>query len=745
MTFRLDTFDDTPAGEYRLEPILARASADADLLAGGFESEGRVGPPSPPISGGLGGRPAPSAWCRPAGMPEGFQAAAVKAGAPYSHLSTLLADWHDYSQVLWTNDRRTPAQGVGLLETAFATAPPAPAVVGERNVAVTAGTRYLAGFSSWGGSRVVLQVLDKAGIPIAEQERSFSGLWWHEQVAGWRTRVFAFTPPPGAASLRLSLVSGEKTSWWDGCFLVPAAAVELNGGMGEWESGRAARSPILPLSHSPTLRLAGHRPDRKGAIVSLGEDRETRGNWIGNYGQYAWILCGMSSPRDMVGGIAKPLKCHHDDLSKTYNNETIWVRGKEELRYAAWTSNPKDVLVRHWIGAHRTEDPRALENPQWGYRTYACWDDHGELHPGDGWGPDLFVKVQLPKGLWRVSLYFVDWDWAKHPFPRAQRLAWLDEKGREICTARVAGFGGGIYKTFGMEGGREVTLRIRKDAGVAEGLSGIFLDPMPTERRGPAPADLVRQGDLAFARNDLGAAERAYDAALAKQSPAGTALADGCLERAKQLRVVHPRYAEQKCRQALAAVGHLKPNAQATWLRRATGEMLALAERDCKQEKGLVCTGYRLAEVLLRPLGNVAGAQGLGRRDRGNLVLCLRRQVWYNLGWEDLARAQEDLMAATHPGEVSGADLLDLLRTYTVLCQRDEGYIEKAEGITERLRGKWPDGDHTSQANAKMLEIYAYRARTWGSARRLARSILEQKPKGPDGDTARRWLARTSP
>jgi len=125
----------------------------------------------------------------------------------------------------------------------------------------------------------------------------------------------------------------------------------------------------------------------------------------------------------------------------------------------------------------------------------------------------------MPEGLWRVSLYFVDWDWHAAPYPRSHRLAFLDAGGQETCTARVADFGDGVYKVFGVRGGRDVTLRVRKDFSATVVLSGIFLDQvepytLPAGAGGPLQPTTGRLGarltEMAgLAKTDPGAFLRA--------------------------------------------------------------------------------------------------------------------------------------------------------------------------------------------------------------------------------------------
>jgi len=138
----------------------------------------------------------------------------------------------------------------------------------------------------------------------------------------------------------------------------------------------------------------------------------------------------------------------------------------------------------------RSYEDRALENPQWGERTYASWDDHGELHPTDWWGPDLLVRLRIPEGLWKVSFYFLDWDWHAAPFPRDHRieLGGLDQAPE--CFARVTDAGQGVYKAFAVRGGRDILVRIRKDQSAAVLASGIFLDPLAAPELHPLGAKI---------------------------------------------------------------------------------------------------------------------------------------------------------------------------------------------------------------------------------------------------------------
>ena len=212
-------------------------------------------------------------------------------------------------------------------------------------------------------------------------------------------------------------------------------------------------------------------------ITYLGEDRATRGDWLGRYGNECFVLCAMESPRDVVGGRLLPKRRWKESKTGFAATSPVWTDWKGEFFYEVETGDPKES-VRHWIPIDElvTDDPRALRNPLEGRRQYASWDDHGETHPFDGKGPDLIATLEIPEGLHRLTLYFIDWDYHNTDRPRAQRVLIRDEKDELVCSSHVSAFGDGVYKVYGVAGPTKLKVRIQKDRGVAAALSGIFLD-----------------------------------------------------------------------------------------------------------------------------------------------------------------------------------------------------------------------------------------------------------------------------
>jgi len=727
---RLDTFDDTPSGAYSLEPVVLAVPVADDLLANGGWEEAT-----------------PKSWELAAG------ASVVDSAAPLSEASNQTSDWTDFSKLSFSNDRRTTTQGQKLLEAN------GEAVGSQTLGSLAPGERYVAGVDSWGGRRLRVDILDAASTSLASQERTFSGVWWMDNVGNWRGRVLGFQLPAKAVAVKLSLLGNAGKSWWDNAFLVREKDI------------RRAAFEAAPLSVA-----APAAPE--APVKYLGEDTGTQGDWIGKYGQYASILCAMSSPRDMVGGAVKPIKSDRD-LQKNYANETVHARSQAELRYSSWTANPGDPETRHWIelNAMRTDDRRALDNPQWGQRTYASWDEHGEMHPNDAKGNDLFVKLRLPPGQWRASFYFIDWDWWYTAVPRNHRLAFLDDAGRETCTARVTNFGQGIYKVFQVAGGRDVTMRIRKDFSVTVVLSGIFLDRISPQiepqvqvaipevnaaqlqnavqqwrqaasavagfdaeekalrgyaqvllqaDRVQAASALEKLGDAWFAVGEYWRAGLAYDL-----MPRDPNLAEGDIsepeKRALQFRAVFPRYAQSKLRQALEVLAKLPPEDRLSDTRDLASSIFDAAIEDHSDSNGMERVPMLLAKTAYDDLEKQVGYANLKASERARLLAIAERSTWYSTGWSEVAtEAQrfwptlnEKQRAQLGPGFFAD----HVVRPLGVAAQKDNALFDKAIALVYALANAQPDAEATGFAQHALAEIYAQRGQA-DKARELCQAII---------------------
>lgn len=273
--------------------------------------------------------------------------------------------------------------------------------------------------------------------------------WWHD----WTRFTTSDTANRMQLSLRLEAFGEGKPEavWWDGVYALP-----------EDDIGIASGAEQTPLMEVPARQS---RWEETG-LAYLGADWETQGDWQPGYGNEGFVLCAMTSPTDIFG----------DTQTLGFGN---WVSAAARpLAYKAWTSDPDDT-ARLFLPVKSTDDRRALWNPVGLTHTYSSWDDHGELHPFDGRGPDLYVSVQIPDGRHRLSLYFVDWDWHDTPHPRRHRVKFLSEHGAELLAFAVREFGSGVYHSLAVRGPQTVTFVVEKGPSVSSVLSGIFLSHLP--------------------------------------------------------------------------------------------------------------------------------------------------------------------------------------------------------------------------------------------------------------------------
>ncbi len=248
---------------------------------------------------------------------------------------------------------------------------------------------------------------------------------------------------------------------------------------------------VLAAILSPGRGVAGEAADVAPLAVLLSDDEDTRGDWIGTYGTYAYMLCGMRAPESLYGGEGWPL-----GFSATTGDPA------EEAR--AWRSS---------MPAHG--DRTVLLEPNGLTRTPASFDDHGETRPL-GEGPDLHLRIEIPPDLFLLSLYFFEIDWIQYRAYRI-RVQVADEAGPPLLVTGISDFMRGKYKRFVVQGPTELLLVIERGNSPNAELSGIFLDRLtfPTM----AAFDMMQvplAGDPAAPAAGLSEADAAADDALAR-------------------------------------------------------------------------------------------------------------------------------------------------------------------------------------------------------------------------------------
>ena len=199
--------------------------------------------------------------------------------------------------------------------------------------------------------------------------------------------------------------------------------------------------------------------------VYLGQDWKTQGDWTGRYGRQHAVLSAMAAPLDHYAGwgwhinISPHMGPHHD--------------GGDSLRY--WAGGD-------WL---TTTDPRALYSPVIGNRRVTEWDDHGESYSPTYQGPDIWVQVGVPEGVFRLAFYFVNYNGHHGSTETRDYLLELKsytnvpaewENQPTLARSRVQKFWGGEYQCFIVTGPAQYHLRIGRNYSFNTMCEGVFVD-----------------------------------------------------------------------------------------------------------------------------------------------------------------------------------------------------------------------------------------------------------------------------
>jgi hypothetical protein len=232
-----------------------------------------------------------------------------------------------------------------------------------------------------------------------------------------------------------------------------------------------------------------------GAVIPLEDDWRTEGQWLGRYGRFWIVLCANWSPKNDEWGAGW-------DVS---------YDARIGLNHA-----PGDSL-RYWVHWLATDDNRCLEmSPTYLHsrvlkklttwdvdRRESEWDDHGEAYPMSKDGPHIYCSLNIPEGLFYLSLYeidpnghttttrFRDYEISIRPHPGRASLdtrignttimrSFYDieefDRKPELAHARAQDFWGGVYKRFLVRGPAKLTLQVNRNHSFNTILPGVMLD-----------------------------------------------------------------------------------------------------------------------------------------------------------------------------------------------------------------------------------------------------------------------------
>ncbi|HEX9774831.1 MAG TPA: hypothetical protein VGB83_04545 [Actinomycetota bacterium] len=232
-------------------------------------------------------------------------------------------------------------------------------------------------------------------------------------------------------------------------------------------------------------------------VTYAGQDATSKGDWVGAYGAGGYALLGFGSP----GGV-QPWSASMDVLGNGLSSGDLTSTGgtfvwSDFYAQASVVNNAYAFSWSDWLPSV-TGDPRAQQffefhpelsgPPSLGDRRATVWDGGNDLAINQD-DPDrpLVVDVSLPPtaGSYRLALYFLDWD-----DDRIQDVTLTDVTNAvTLPTQTVAGFQGGVYYLYTVQGATDLEIVIERMQGLNGVLSGIFLDEVPAGPTGFAGTD----------------------------------------------------------------------------------------------------------------------------------------------------------------------------------------------------------------------------------------------------------------
>jgi len=232
---------------------------------------------------------------------------------------------------------------------------------------------------------------------------------------------------------------------------------------------------------SKSYKLLKSSTEREGAYY-IGEDWITRGDWIGNYGEYAWILCAYYH-------YYKPIEVVFDLVGGSDRLDIFSFKHIFYLPYIGENADPNDG-IRGWLPFQQfIDNPKVLQDPLGGGRRHTEWDDHAESYERFLMreGPHIYLDLGISEeGIFIVSFYFMnkdghegEWNKFRDYTISVKRMSDLESEFEEnpiLANCRVHDFRAGVYKRFMLKGPAKYTIKFDKEESYNTCFSGVFID-----------------------------------------------------------------------------------------------------------------------------------------------------------------------------------------------------------------------------------------------------------------------------
>ena len=241
-------------------------------------------------------------------------------------------------------------------------------------------------------------------------------------------------------------------------------------------------------------RFPGALPD----VPTFRPDRLTQGDWACTYGADTWVLGAMAQVHDLQNGSSPPFG-YRLSIPGRRDRPRMWLPQRQfnlSDRYALSFPDGNE-FARSLSAIVRLPSICPLTDglPLERGRAASWWDDHGEMHPFDDEGPDLFLELPdidliagylPPKVLGgrpsmrpphlAVTLHHQDYDWRRTLHPRQQSIIMSGLDGTLLDAVWLGKTDTGVYQTFHVRRDRPVRFRSIKHRSACVALSGFFTD-----------------------------------------------------------------------------------------------------------------------------------------------------------------------------------------------------------------------------------------------------------------------------
>jgi sugar lactone lactonase YvrE len=227
-----------------------------------------------------------------------------------------------------------------------------------------------------------------------------------------------------------------------------------------------ATPPTIEALTNSTAQLAkSEKKIQPGEAYYLGEDWDTKGDWVGRYGRQYATLCATRAP------------LNHEFISDTRFTVNAFMGPHCD----------RSDSLRYYVTWLKTDNPNTLYDPLPGCRRQSEWDDHGETYSRTVEGPDIWMAVTVPEGIHRLSMYFYNKDGTSGDNRFRDYLIEIRKQvkdyaavvaGAPLAVARVVNFRGGVYKSFVLCGSASYYVRINRNYSINAIVSSVMIDKL---------------------------------------------------------------------------------------------------------------------------------------------------------------------------------------------------------------------------------------------------------------------------